>query len=138
MEDLRDRISTEFVTVRVEGTPPSEAVELFADSGKVFAVVPVSSLTPDQLARSLPALTIPGTQSFEVPTGAVIVRWSGPSDEARAKLTSAGVELMRDYGAGGVVVPTGQEDPFDLADRLADLEFTSSAKVHTIQRSEPK
>ncbi len=138
MDKQKDRISKRYVALRTVGEPPPTAVETIHDAGSVFAIVPLTSVDPVQLGKAMPVLTIQGTDELEVATGAIVLRWSASASEIDALLGAAGVKLIRNYGAGGIVFPKAPEEPFDLVDRLSRLDFISSAKVHTISRAEKR
>lgn len=135
MSEVSPVISGQFVVIRVEGAAPENAVEVLADAGQQFAVVPRDGLDKQQLSDSLPAIEITGTNAFELPTGALVLRWSGDRKRLSDALEEAGVSIIRDYGAGGVVAPRVHTNPFELAERLRKLDAINSAKVHTIRRA---
>lgn len=135
LADLKRRVSTNFVTLVSDELPPVEAIQVFSDSGKVFAIVPVSSLDEAQLEHALPALTQQDSGAFEALTGAVILRWSGDAKEVISALQAEGLELVRNYGVGGVVVAIDHVDLFDLVERLSTRDFVISASLHTLQQA---
>ena len=138
MDDPRERISKHYVAVRTDGDPPPNSVETLRDAGSTFAVIPVDPTVHDQLGETFPVLTIPGSDSFEVATGAVTLRWNVAPSDIASLLEASGVKLVRNYGVGGVVLPVKPEHPFDLADRLRKLQFVTSASAHTIRRAEKR
>jgi len=138
LDKQKERVSKRYVALRAIGEPPPATVETISDSGAIFAIVPLTSVDRAQLGGALPVLIIQGTDNFEVATGAINLRWSAPTSGIGALLETVGVNLIRNYGAGGIVVPKAPEEPFDLADRLSRLDFVTSATVHTISRVEKR
>ena len=136
LAEQKASISADYVAVIADVAQPEAALETLADAGQTFAVVPVSSLSKDQLAEAMPVWALQGSASFEVPTGAFVLRWEGRSSDVLTALQSAGFDLVRDYGAGGVVMAKTPESLFEAAARLCDMEFVRSVSLHTLRQAQ--
>ena len=133
MEPEEDRISTDYVVLRINGEAPAEALEALADGGFLFVVMPRASVSEEQIPVAMPALELPGGLGFELPTGQVTIRWSGSSADIAPALAELGARLVRDYGTGGIVAPEAPTDPFGLAAKLREVGPVTSARVHTLR-----
>lgn len=122
-------VSRKFAVVKVDGTPPPDAVLEISDGGARFAIVPAGTVAGAGSA----ALEDPETGELAIPTARLTLR--APLDDAgvRAALDRAGARVIRDYGRGGMIEAPDAPSARALSDALRKLPCVRSASQQILR-----